>query len=221
MRFVIFVIIGGVALGFFGVQEIMVSSGATDVPLDIALADIEKGPLPENTHLRIGAHQAVYGGCVYEYQQSKYEKGPPNATTKLNFCYYPILSDEHPFIKTYDELLEKYGDDESIPDEEYPDTGHISVLVKTDQFKTIGDIPDVGWTDQPNAQGLVINRIKSLDAEETRLIKSSFPSTDMAKVLILELGRKPGAMKGWAMAGGGVLIVLVTIGVAIGRKRAA
>jgi hypothetical protein len=43
-------------------------------------------------------------------------------------------------------------------------------------------------------QGLLINRVEKLDAEEVRLLKSSFPKMNFDKVLLLESGRTPSSV---------------------------
>lgn len=200
-----------VALGgfiaFMGFQEFHVSQGATVEPAKVSLADLEAGKVPDNSHLEIGSHIALYGASIYEYEQSKYETGEPGSNAKVNHCYYPIFSTEHPLFAVEEPTA---GDDD------------FAVLVKTKAFKTVGSIPDGGPT-VASVQGLVINRISSLDSEEKDLVKQSFPRANLDKVLILEQGRTPASFaKSGGMLGGGVLLSLVGIGMFfVGRKGAA
>ena len=62
-------------------------------------------------------------------------------------------------------------------------------------------------------QGLVVNRISSLDSEEKQLVNQSFPRLDLNKVLILEQDRHPASLaKSLGMIAGGMVMVLISIG---------
>lgn len=197
------IVIGGF-VAFMGFEEFKVSSGASAEPVDVELASLEKGGELPNVHARITKHIAVYAGSVYEYEQGKYESGPPGAGSKVNHCYYPILSAEHPFI-------EALANDN--PD---ADLDNFAVIIKTERFATVGSIPD-GFDAVESIQGLVVNRITSLDSEEQDLVRQSFPNVDLNKLLILEDGRAPAsiAKSGGMMAGGG-LLSLVGLGLLFG-----
>jgi hypothetical protein len=100
-------VIIGIVVIFFGVQEYRVSSGTTSQPLAVNLADIESQKLPANNHLQIGEHIAVYPTAVYSYSQSKYSSADPTDETRVSYCYYPILSLDHPFPKAVNAVLDK------------------------------------------------------------------------------------------------------------------
>ena len=62
---------------------------------------------------------------------------------------------------------------------------------------------------ESGVKGLLINRIKSLDEEESRLLRESFPQLDISKVLILEQNRKPSSVIfSFGAMGLGVFVVL-------------
>lgn len=196
LRIKLAAVIGGLVLAFFGLQEFRVSHGSSREATAVNLADIERGTPPSNNHVQIGEHFAIYGGSVYQYSQSKYDHSAPGNSTKVTYCYYPIISAEHPFIKAVTS-----GEDD-------PDFSNISVLVKSKRFKTIGAIPD-GIVEETSLQGLVVNRIESLDREERNLLRENFPQVDFEKVLIVEDGRKPASLfKSAGLVGGGGLLSL-------------
>ncbi|HUT10336.1 MAG TPA: hypothetical protein VMY42_07565 [Thermoguttaceae bacterium] len=208
-RFLMVLIVGGGALVFFGGREYLVSSGASSDPVEVDLAKLEAGETPENNHVKIGEHVSLYPASVYEYQQSKYASGEPGPDTTVTHSYYPILSMEHPFIQ---KLVETEGED-------VPDITDFAVLVKTKRFKTIRAIPDEMNT-CASVQGLVINRIDSLDSEEKKLIKESFPLVKLDNVLILEEGRKPASLLlSLGMIFGGVALVVAGIGAFVVKNR--
>lgn len=197
-RLQIAALVGGAMLAFFGVQEFRVSSTATVDPIEIDLAAVERGETPTNNHWRLGEHIAVYGACVYQYRQSKYETGEPGRSTKLDYCYYPVLSYEHPFIQ-------QFGEAESGADVPLND---FRVLVKTKKYQTLGAIPE-GLGNQESVQGLVVNLISGLDSEEKDLFTGSFPGLDTDKLLLLEAGRAPASVgKSLGMIAGGLALMV-------------
>ena len=196
-------IIGGLVLTYFGVQEFRVGMGASTEPTAAELVVIENGETPESNHLLIGQHVADYVGCVYEYTEG---------SDKVNHMYYPIISEENSFFDELAALYGKYGNQNDIPDGEYPEIHDFTVLVKTKRFKNRRSIPE-GLVSEDKVQGLVINLIDSLDAEEKQLIQSQFPEVNLDEVLILEEGRKPASMiVSGAMIAGGILLSLLGLG---------
>jgi len=96
-----------------------------------------------------------------------------------------------------------------VEDIKIPQLGDFRVIVKTKRFDTIGAIPD-SYVAEDSVQGLFINKIDSLDDEESSLIQQSFPGVDISNVLILEADRRPAAMwKLFGMIGGGVALCLL------------
>jgi len=70
----------------------------------------------------------------------------------------------------------------------------------------LGDIPN-DWDVVPTTQGLVINRIASLDKKEADLLKNGFPGLNTDKLLLLEFDRRPASIVkiGGMMVGGAML----------------
>ena len=81
------------------------------------------------------------------------------------------------------------------PGVEMPVIDTFAVLVKTEKFDTVGDLPET-FDRASSIEGLIINEIDSLDDDEEKLIQQSFPSLDLDEVLILEEDRKPASGKG-------------------------
>ena len=178
------------------------SSGTSREAKQVELAELEQGEAPTNTHLRISSHLALYGASVYEYEESKYSSGAPSGSAKVNHCYYPIYSVEHP-------VMVAFANEEEIDEAQL---GTFAVMVKTKRFKTVNSIPD-GIDEAASVQGLVINRIGSLDSEEKKLVKQSFPTVNFDKVLILEEGRKPSSLLiTLGMLLGGLALIVVGVG---------
>ncbi|MGY8769783.1 MAG: hypothetical protein ACKVH8_15295 [Pirellulales bacterium] len=206
-RIKIILIIAGGGLGFWGFQEYRVGSTATQEPQDVSLADIESGNIPDNTHLKIGEHAALYPGSVYTYEEESPGGGAPSNSAKVQYSYYPIISLEHDFMQQLAALAE-VEDIENAPD---PTLDGLAVLVRTNNFKTIGAIPESIEIEE-SVQGLVINRISSLDEEEKDLLRQSFDTIDFDTVLILSDSRKPSStLVTVMMMLGGVALSLVGV----------
>lgn len=204
--------IGGV-LGYTGYEEYTASQGASPEPTYVDLAELEQGSIPENNHLVIGPHWRIYFGSVFEYEQDVWEFGGPDPEARVNYTYYPIISHDHPFVPQLATLEEEYGDLARLPGSVLPeDASDISVLVKTHAFKTVASIPD-GWSDSEEIQGLVINRIESLDPKVKKLIRKRFPSARVDEILLLEEGREPSSRgSAFAELGGGALLIFIGLG---------
>jgi len=203
---IVLMVIGG-CLAYFGYLEYQVGSQSSAKPVDVELADLEAGkPLPDN-HTKIGRHHRIYGSSVYEYETD--DGSQPRPSSPVNWTYYPILSDKHPSIMKMRELEKKYGSWKKVPEAERPRVKDFAVIVKTEDFKTIKDIPG-GRKYNKSISGLVINEIESLGDDEKDLIRAEFPKIEFEKVFILEEYRKPTSvpLSIGLMIGGGVLIVL-------------
>jgi hypothetical protein len=174
----------------FAWTEWRIGSTATTEPLAVELGQLEKGQVPDNNHLKIGSHVACYFATVFTYTSK--DRRQPDLDTKVDYAFYPIISADHPYFHEVRRIQEKYRNVKTPPDEiDWPELSDFRVLVRTNRFKTVGDIPDDDTRTDPAVQGLVINRISTLDAEEQRLIKQDFPDIDFNKVLILSEGRRP------------------------------
>lgn len=204
----VLIAVGGF-LAFSGFQEYKVSKGTTIEPADIELAAIEDGSADtSNAHIRIGSHYPAYFELIYWGEED---------SEKIDYVYYPILSEKHPFVVKVDALFEKYPD--GIPDKEIPELKNFSVLVKSSRYKTLDEIPE-GFDPSRFIQGLAINKIASLKSDELELMKSSFPSFDQTKVVVLEQGRTPsGPTKQYGMMGGGGLLAILGLFWMIGGAR--
>lgn len=200
------VVVGGIA-AFYGIQELRVSHGASTEAVEVDLATLEAGDALPDSHIRLGPHIALYPMCYYEYRKGKHEHGEPGPGTSLTCTYYPVISNEHSFLQAFqawNESLESADDQSAI--QPPPAIGQFAVLVKSDEFSILGEIPD-DFGSVPSVQGLVINTIESLDDEETNLLRQNFPGLDVEQVLILEKDRQPAGLGKslGAIVGGGVI----------------
>ena len=201
----------GAFLIFKGYEEFTLSRSADSTPLALDLSALEAGTFPDNNYLEINEHWAVFPYAVYNYQEEAERRDEPSDAAKVNYLYYPIISETHPFNVAVDELYLQFPDG-NIPDELVPAFQKPAVLVKSKRFKTIGQIPNE-WMPVESISGLVINRVARFQPDEPALLLESFPDLDFEQVIVLEDGRKPSsASVAMLMAGGGAFVVLIGIG---------
>ena len=173
----------------FGTSESNVSEGTTAEPQDVDLSQLEAGQRVTNGHVKLGGHVACYFGGLYSYMADKDDKQPAGPDTSLSEYYYPIISEQHPSAQ---QLIADYGSLEQVPlDVELPEIESFRVLVKTDRFDKLRDLPVEQAARLPSVQGLVVNRVDRLSAEELRLLHTNFPLADFENVLLVEEGRTP------------------------------
>lgn len=211
---VVFALIGlGGVLSFIGYQEFKVSEGTSKEPVPVSLVKLEFGVEPPNNHIEIGEHAAIYDALIYEYEERLSDPTGDDPGTKVNFVYYPIVSQSHPLAEKLEALAKR--DQDSITDAEYEAVGkeQFKVIVRSSRFKNVGELPPMGVAHQEKVKGLVVNEISSLGWEEQQLIKQSFPNLDFKNLLILQENRKPASpVTSFGMMGGGGALVLVGLG---------
>jgi hypothetical protein len=196
---------GGGAV-FQGCREYRLSAGVPTTPIEVDIRDLERGDAPYTTHVKVGEHVAVYPACVYVYEANFGEE--LNERTKCSSVYYPAVTKRHPLINGMKSLIKKYRYKAAPEDLKLSNGDDIAVLVKTRKFKSVGAIPQRS-EERSSLQGMVINRIHTIDGDERNLLQSSFSDMDLDKVLIVEEGRTPASAAVYLgmLAGGLALIV--------------
>ena len=192
-RIVVVIMFGGGLLCFFGYRLYGVSAGPSSRPLQVELADIEKGKPPGNKHIRIGPHYRCFSPSFLQYKFLS-EDQEPDKYTEVKWLYYPVFSVESQFGRQIDILTKKYGGfekwAENLDDSELPPADNLCMIVKTNEYKWVEKLPQrIIRADQ--IEGLIVNELAPLDSEQKMLFRSQFGHIDFGKVLILEQNRKP------------------------------
>ena len=216
----IITIVGG-CLIWFGVQEYRVGRESSSEPVPVELADLEADEARPDNHIRIGLNHHMFAGVVIEYES---KDGRMRPSSKVNWIYTPLISDTHPYMQKIHALEKKYGSLEKVPkNADWPALGKFVVLVKSEAYKTVKDIPRKR-TPYKSVTGLVVNLIDPLDDKAKRLIRKGIPNIDFDKVLVVEHGRKPTSVAGSiGIITAGALLVLLSVGLMLrrpGRKPA-
>ncbi len=210
-----FVPIGlGCVVAFVGYQEFGLLRLSTEEPVPTELALLEGGAPPPNLHLEIGHHWKVWDELIYSYSLKGGQSEAPD--TRVDYAYYPILSDEHSYFDQVDALGDRYGTGGTLLEQDIPAVGTFAVLVRTRAFKRLGEIPSGSWEDAENLRGLVVNRVRTLGHDEQPLLLRSFPSIDLTKIIILEEGRRPSSRAyALGMLGCGGALSLLGVGLSV------
>ncbi|MCB9881978.1 MAG: hypothetical protein H6834_09325 [Planctomycetes bacterium] len=188
-RLMLAAVIGGGVLTFFGIQEMRLSSAAKAEPQAITLAELAANGPGDNAHVEV--KDFIFAINLYVYE----EKSKGGAWKR---AWIPALPLGGPWHQEVVKLPE--GAD-------LPKPSTFSVIVSTDAAKNEAELMALG--DKETLQGMIINKIESLGKDEKKILADSYPTVDLDKCWILEVGRKPASSgKTFAMIGGGLVLVL-------------
>ena len=193
VRLLIICIALGTVFGLFnkGCSEYDISLKSGDMPAEIRLSSLEKGEETDNIYLKFDEHWRIFPASIYEYETYGGREKKPADYSKVNYVYYPIISGEHTYLYSFTELSQKYGEIHKIPKNEMPRIKDFRILVKTDRFEFIGEIPSE-WRHSASVEGIVIGTAQSeLSNPEKQLVYEMFPSANLYKMLVLDENRKP------------------------------
>jgi hypothetical protein len=204
------VLLLGGALAFYGYQEHGLATKATQEPIAVDLAELETGARPPSLHVEIGPHWKLWDGLIYSYTTRDEEPSEPGPATELDFVYYPLVSEQHPFMVKWQGLLATYGSFDAVPGEEREPLPQVAMLVRSERFARLGDVPTETWEHGDRLHGLLVNDVRSLGPDARQLLRQSFATLDFDRVLILEEGRRPSSPAATLgmMGGGGILSLL-------------
>ena len=193
VRFLIIFIGVGSVFGLLikGCSEYNISARSGDIPAEIRLSSLEKGEETDDIYLKFDEHWRIFPASVYEYETYRGGEQKPTNYSKVNYVYYPIISGEHNYLSSLMKVSQKYGEIHKIPENEMPRIKDFRILVKTDRFEFIDEIPSE-WKHSPSIEGIAIGTAQSeLSNPEKQLVYKMFPSANLYKMLVLDENRKP------------------------------
>jgi hypothetical protein len=135
--------------------------------------------------------------------------GEPSPGTSIKETFVPAISETHPYIESLRRLETMYGSLDKVPRSvRFPEVGTYSLIVRTEAFRTVGEIPD-GIEHHDEAAGLIRNKIEPLFPDERELLTKANPELDAESVLVLDSGRELPSPRGSyvTIAGGAALIL--------------
>ncbi|MCC6884747.1 MAG: hypothetical protein IT576_21500 [Verrucomicrobiales bacterium] len=202
---------GGLWAAFFGWREYRISQLARPEAADVSLLELENlevggvNQLVENAHVRFGPCLALYPATVYSFRvNGVFGTGESGPNTAVKDAFVPILPLDHPLVKA----LQNPDSPEARRGMTLNDI-KFHVLLKTSQIELVRDIPREN-RQLSQVQGVIINDIRPLKAEEEELLQVNFRRLKPEQVIIVEEGRVPwGARSIWALLGlgGGLFLV--------------
>ena len=191
MLFRLILILLGIFVGLHGHTEYLLQEKSSEHPIPIELMDLEAGRELSSIHLELGHHWKLFEESIYSYQIEKNED-PDSPSLRVNYAYYPLISEAHPYSQAFNRLAANYGSMDEVPESEIPVLEDFAILVRTTQYKTVGAIPiNGGWQEADQLVGMVVNDLREIKDDEKDLLYSSYPRLDLSRVLIVEEGRKP------------------------------
>ena len=174
----------GIACTVTGYTEVRIARRCSAEPERVEVEQLEQGYRPNNDHLTLGPHWALRDGSVYERfvpegeTKESIERAPHDREAMVTNAFYPVVSIGNP--------LATIG---------APANGIYSVLIKTNQYGTVGRFLDAMGDGTPLREetltGVVVNVIEPLTIDQRKLLSRSFPLVSLEHVLILQQGRRP------------------------------
>lgn len=195
-RLILALMIGGGALGFFGLQEMRLAAASSEQPQTLSCSDLEKNGPGKNAHIHLTKFTFT--------RHYIFERDKNNANADCKTVWNPLVATDGAYFRSL-KVLVAAG---KLKPSEAQDPTNILVLMKT--HKIPNESLRESFVENTNTlDGMVINDIDSLKGEEKRLLEDSFPGADFSKVWIFEEGREPASpAKYLAMLGGGLALIL-------------
>ncbi|MFH1550909.1 MAG: hypothetical protein ABIH04_10165 [Planctomycetota bacterium] len=177
-------------------------------PVDVTIEQLEKGEFPEGEYVRVTGGWAVYGGV--------YEERVAGSGSITYFCH-PLFSEDNEVFDRLDALAGQYGSVEAIPDSEMPELHTFKVLVKTERYAELDDIPDL--EERIVVTGAVSDSV-GFDSEMRSEFRKTFPEVNPDDLIMVEENKLPGMpIRVLGIIGGVSMIVVGIVIVAKGRPR--
>ncbi len=204
MRFKLLLFVAGVALLYVGYNEWRLASGAGDAPVRMTCAQLEASGPGANPYVSIGNFVLMQDAFVCKYRPSD----PKYFVT----CWLPAVAAGNATTQPAMRLPSgANGSPAAIRGRD------IRVLVKSTQAHNTAEV--AALSDRPRLEGVVVNRIESLTAEEKDLLAQSYPGLNFDKCWILEEGRKPlGTWRPMLFMVGGASALFFGVTSLLGRK---
>jgi hypothetical protein len=219
----IVLVLFGAFLATLGWSEYGLLQKSSAQPVPVELRQLEAGDPPPNLHLAIGHHWKLWPELIYMVSLKKGETEGPKS--RVDYVFYPIISEQHPYSQAYNRLAARREAGEELTPADLPVLESVAVLVRTTKFQYVGNLPKDGeWGEAERMTGMVVNDVRSLREDEKALLRQSFGKLDFAKVLIFEESRAPASMATalGLMAGGVGLALLglyLIVELATGKKK--
>lgn len=138
-----------------GVSETQRRFQVTAEPTKISMSQlISMQELPQE-YVEVGPHWAVFNNGVVEYSTKKDEVIRIEADTTVDAFYYPIVGADEAYAVEMNDLAQRYNGVESIPADEVLTLYSPRVIVQSNQYATMGDVPKGAFVRRESIHGFV------------------------------------------------------------------
>ena len=206
-RIKLLLVIGGIVLAFFGVQEARLASGAKPEPKAITCGELSASGPGDNAHVSVS-------DCLPLTQAFVYESKSKSDTSTWSTVWVPVVPRDGEYVKM---LRDKVAAGEDLKANLPPPTD-IRVLLKSKKVHNQGELAMIESAE--TLTGLVTNKTESIGSQEKKYLSESYPGIDFTKCYILDHERKPaGSAQIAGMIGGGAVLALLGGGWAVAGSK--
>src|SRR5258708_4088833 len=170
-RLILLMIIGGVCLVGWGVDEFRKAPDGRSEPVKVELTELEKTGKAPATYLEVGAHRSHLEQSLY-YGDAKKDR--------IDWALYPIVATT--------------ADDKPKDDKQKNAALHFVVMVKTTAYATQSAIPREIAAAQ-SVSGRVLSIATNFPASIADLVRSSYPGIDPDRLIIIDDGVSPSSAR--------------------------
>jgi hypothetical protein len=195
---IVVLLLVGLAAWLFAFEEGRWVGRVTSRPETLNLEAVEQGNLPVNQFVSLRDHWAVYREHAETFRLDAAAEGGQRIET----LYYPVISDMNPYLLELAGLSRAFGGIDGIPSDEWPRIERMGVLVRTDSVQSLKNVPPL--IEFPDGLfGTVLHAETDLPGDERALLSERWPDIDLARVIIINAGHRPGNV--WSMIAYGLL----------------
>lgn len=134
---------------------------STNEPEKVTWAQLADGYKQTNRHIELPEHYALYYALDFYKERKRrdikghFEEIGPH--TEIESVNYPIVPVDHPAIVEWLKVIETYGGEENLPeDQRFPSIPLFNVLLTTQRYETYGDLPAVSIEKRDAVSGMAL-----------------------------------------------------------------
>jgi hypothetical protein len=192
-RIKLLMVIGGVVMVYFGIQESRLANQASATPRMMTCAELAANGPGDNAH--IGMSKFLLCEQAFVFEGSKRSEA-------YKTVWVPAVPADGEYVRTIRSMMQTIGKLDTLP----PPTD-IRVLVKSKHVKNEAELTALAMRDR--LDGLVTNQIESIGSKEKKILEESYPGIDFSRCYIVDHDRKPSSTAMLAgMIGGGIVLAI-------------
>tara|TARA_B100001964_G_C14098349_1_gene538101 strand:- start:175 stop:963 length:789 start_codon:yes stop_codon:yes gene_type:complete len=214
----LFLVLAGAGLATYGYSELETSRMHGTKPTTVTVDELMNGKIRDDRVVRIDSHLRNYPYSCFLYYEDSGATGP-DGDSRLKTVYYPVFPLDHPISNGVQALERKYGSLENAPPEEFPPSfdGYL-VLVKTDDFDRLRNIP--GHTETADSLEGTLVQNPRWTLKQSNLLRKAFPEIGISRILLLDKDKRPiSPFASYLMLGVGICLLVLPLGLMVAKRR--